>query len=77
MKAIDLWIGGRDCTNTLLLPMYPCRFRASVPLDHLEQELAFPNRADLLAFIEPFELKFVDVEKKSLDCKASMSALPL
>eukprot|EP00095_Tigriopus_kingsejongensis_P000274 maker-scaffold329_size204955-snap-gene-1.27 protein:Tk00274 transcript:maker-scaffold329_size204955-snap-gene-1.27-mRNA-1 annotation:"leukocyte receptor cluster member 8 homolog isoform x2" len=50
-------------------------YRIAVPVSYIVKTLAFQTDEDWTKFSEPFNLKFTDVSKSSLDCKASMACL--
>ncbi len=52
------------------------RYRASVPVDFIKRELAFPDDESWQTFIKPFGLQFEDALRTKLDCKSSMACLP-
>ncbi|XP_018336764.1 leukocyte receptor cluster member 8 homolog [Agrilus planipennis] len=64
-----------DRERKLYLKIFIKSYRQNISLDVVAQELAFKSREDCLEFIEPFGLTFTDVNRTSIDCKASMAAL--
>ena len=72
--------GSQYCKSTCLCInccFFVYRYRVAIPVEYVCKQLGFKSAKDWEKFSQPLNLSFADADKSKLDCKASMSALPL